>query len=203
MNKLIFTIALCGAFASGIAQSIDTDFYPKKTNSVSSRDYNKGIADLAYAYSDINKNPSRKLDYIDYWRVAVAYIYMGVDKETVYKFLLKSKENNSEGFCTIINAQLEADENEKSVSRFQSFLGAEYIESLNDCGDFNLKPTKFPSIGKSSSLEIRRSSKPNQRNKDLIQSLMSTKRILGLKNHENQDIHRFWLRNYLRSKSKD
>ncbi|MBW1295395.1 hypothetical protein [Aquimarina litoralis] len=127
---IIFTIFM-NAFLN--AQHIDLNYYPPKTNATTAKDYNKGVRDLAYAYANIEENPNQLLNYIDYWRVAVAYIYMGVDKETVYSLLLKSKADNKKGFCIILHAQLEACGEPQKDSRFYKFLGKTYLENLSNC----------------------------------------------------------------------
>ncbi len=135
------------------AQDIDINYYPPKTDGVSAKDYNKGVRDLAYAYADIEAHTTRNLDYVDYWRVAVAYIYMGVSRQTVYKLLLKSKENSKEGFCIILNVQLNNRTNNTKESRFYTFLGQEYLEHLSDCSGVNIEPVNsnpnsFPKLKK-------------------------------------------------------
>ena len=61
---VLFAIFSITAFS----QKIDTNYYPQKKASVTAKDYNKGVRDLAYAYAEIEENPSRNIDYIDYWR---------------------------------------------------------------------------------------------------------------------------------------
>ncbi|GGI55946.1 hypothetical protein [Winogradskyella haliclonae] len=135
------------------AQEIDINYYPPKKDVVSAKNYNKGVRDLAYAYADIEEHPNRNLDYVDYWRVAVAYIYMGVDKETVYELLLKSKENNKQGFCIILNAQLNNSTNKITDSRFYKFLGQKRLVNLSDCSGVeieleNSNSNNFPKLEK-------------------------------------------------------
>jgi len=127
------------------AQEIEVNYYPPKLETVSAKNYNKGVRNLAYAYAEIEENTSRTLDYVDYWHVAVAYIYMGVNKDTVYNLLLKSKENNKEGFCIILNMQLkEGGENMKDT-HFYQFLGEDYLEKISDCEGVNIEPVKSKS----------------------------------------------------------
>jgi len=127
------------------AQRIDTNYYPPKKSDITARDYNKGVRELAYAYAEIEEHSSRPLDYIDYWRVGVAYTYMGVDKETVYELFLKSKEDSKQGFCIILNFQLREDDDR----RFSRFLGKEYLNDLNECSGVNLEPVSSKNSGKS------------------------------------------------------
>lgn len=125
---------------TAFAQKIDTNYYPQKKASVTAKDYNKGIRDLAYAYAEIEENPSRNIDYIDYWRVATAYIYMGIDKDTVYNLLLKSKRDNKQGFCIILNMQLKESGVNIKQTKFYKFLGENYLDKLSDCSGVNIKP---------------------------------------------------------------
>ena len=133
---VLFAIISITAFA----QKIDTNYYPQKKVSVSAKDYNKGVRDLAYAYAEIEENAYRNLDYIDYWRVATAYIYMGVNKDTVYNLLLKSKRDNKQGFCIILNMQLKEGGINIKKNKFYKFLGENYLDKLSDCSGVNIKP---------------------------------------------------------------
>jgi len=134
-TQVLFSIVLMTIYMSATlnAQDIDVNYYPPKIDAVSAKNYNKGVRNLAYAYAEIEENSSRSIDYVDYWRIAVAYIYMGVDKSTVYSLLLKSKENNKEGFCVILNMQLKEGGENMKKTHFYQFLGEDYLKKLSDC----------------------------------------------------------------------
>lgn len=124
------------------SQNIDTNYYPAKKEHVSNNDFKIGVENLTYAYADINENPDRQLNYIDYWRVATAYARLGEDKETIYKLLLKSKSSNKEGFCIILNYQLEVNGGTSKDMRLYKILGKRYTDLLSGCSGIKLQLTK-------------------------------------------------------------
>ncbi|WP_422105474.1 hypothetical protein [Winogradskyella sp.] len=121
---------------------IAVDYYPAKTATVSTESYIKGIKELDYAYYDFKRREASTMDYIDYWRIAVAYSYMGIDKDQIYSILLKSKTNNKKGFCIIFNHF------EKDRGYFKSLLGDAYQKLKEDCYGYNITSKKTGPSGK-------------------------------------------------------
>ena len=140
--KTTITLIICLISINLFSQKIEMDYYPKKNETVTNKDYSKGIEDLSYAYNDIKRRNSSTFDYIDYWRIAIAYSYLGVDNDKVYEIFLKSKNDNKKGFCIILNHQLDSQERPIEKTRFYKFLGRDYIEELSDCSDVDLRPVK-------------------------------------------------------------
>lgn len=118
---------------------IEVDYYPAKSESVSTETYIKGIKELDYAYYDFKRREANTMDYIDYWRIAVAYSYLGIDKDNIYKILLKSKNNNKKGVCIILNHF------DTNNNYFKSFLEDDYQKLKGDCSGYEIKSEKTES----------------------------------------------------------
>ncbi len=142
MKKITFIVALLFVSSYTYSQKIDTNYYPTKKSHVSNNDFKIGVENLTYAYADINENPDRQLNYIDYWRVATAYARLGEDKETIYKLLLKSKNSSKESFCIILNYQLEVNGGIRNNMRLYKTLGKRYTDLLSECSGVKLQSTK-------------------------------------------------------------
>ncbi len=130
MLKIINVLVVLLISISSFSQEIDTDYFPEYNNTVTMSDYNRGKHLLENAYSQIS-DPA-KVHEIDYWNVAFAFSYMGIEKNIVFDYLKKSKTINSENFCAIANRQIDA---RKGLSKtpFYKLLGERYAKLICDC----------------------------------------------------------------------
>jgi len=147
--KIKISILLLVLSKLAISQKIDTEFYPKKNQLVTSETYNYGKQVLRNTYDQINEN-GREIGYIDHWNIAIAFSYMGVNADSIYAHFTTSKNMGGTDFCMILNYGLQQS---KTNDRLRSVLGERLLEILSDCEGHEIKPMSISdySIKKSQS----------------------------------------------------
>ena len=107
-------------------------YYPPKSENVNESDYRRGKYMLQNTYAQANGAKNGLAIY--HWNIAAAYIVMGQPKDTIFNFLIKSKEVDESKFCQIalINSKaLHGIENTK----FYKLFGDRYKALVGDCSE--------------------------------------------------------------------
>jgi hypothetical protein len=127
--KVFLSLGIASSF---IIQSYSQFSYiPPRPDHITAEDYRGGIYVLKDSYRQI-KSAKNGIVAIDYWNIAVAYTMLGQSKDSIYYFLVRSKEINELDFCslaTITNKSKGGVEN----TRFYKALGQSYKELLTHC----------------------------------------------------------------------
>ncbi len=136
MKHLILTISFVLAYLSMYGSDIKIGYFPEYTGNVSKQDYSHGKSILKNAYAQIPSTDD--ICYADYWNVAIAYTYMGVNAKTVLALLQKSKNEDQDSFCEIVARVIESKEGKENL-RLYRLLKEDFNTLISKC-DFNIEP---------------------------------------------------------------
>jgi hypothetical protein len=125
MKELLISILL--GFILQFATAQKMGFIPPYTKGVSEEDYNKGKYILENTYKSMEEHGD--VVYADYWNIAVGYSYMDYDKDEILDLLKKSKAEDAESFCAIINHG----KKEIKSGKLNKLLGDDFQKLIADC----------------------------------------------------------------------
>ncbi len=115
-------------------------YIPPKPENISESEYRRGRLMLENSYTQ-TKSAKNGVVAADYWNIALAYLIMGQPKDTVYNFLVKSKNIDSSDFCRIA---LYANNSYGGIEniKFYKVLGNRYKVLIESCATMEIKSEK-------------------------------------------------------------
>lgn len=127
-----------------VAQSIDPNYYPEYNSSVSKSAYNQGKEILKNSYEQYLDAGAMEV-YVDYWNIALAFSKMGVDKDTLKRYLKKAKSLDENNFCIVVNQQDYVYKGIKNTP-FYLLLEDDYLEIIQSCVGKQIKSLTISEI---------------------------------------------------------